>query len=266
VNSAESRFRRDLENLIDGRLDDARRAHLESHLQTCAECRNAWQALASIKAAVRATRVEHEAPSDLATQVRAALDREDRAEASRIPLLRRRHAGRFAAFATAAAAIVAIVLLSIPRGTDLPSSAAHDWKRWTSGRLHLEVRSASPQAISRFFGDRGVSFPVPAEMIALPGYRLLGARVHFLAGRRSTFSVHRGRNNETVVCQMYEGLVGDLPAGGRVVESGGARVLVFRASDLTQVFWQDGPVVCVLVSDAAPEEIVRIALAKVRRA
>jgi hypothetical protein len=65
---------------------------------------------------------------------------------------------------------------------------------------------------------------------------------------------------------MYEGLVGDLPAGGRVLESGGVRVLVFQASDLTQVFWQEGPIVCVLVSDAPTEEIVRITLGKVRRA
>jgi hypothetical protein len=41
---------------------------------------------------------------------------------------------------------------------------------------------------------------------------------------------------------------------------------VFQASDLTQVFWQEGPIVCVLVSDAPTEEIVRITLGKVRRA
>jgi anti-sigma factor RsiW len=255
-----------LGKLIDGRLDDLRRVQLESHLESCAECRREWQALASIKTALRATRTDREAPIDLATQVRTVLDREDRAEASRIPLLHRRHAGRFAVFAAAAAAIVAIVLLSIPRGTDPPSAAAHDWKRWTSGRLHLELRSGSPPAISRFFADRGIAFPVPAEMIEIPGYRLLGARVHSLGGRRSTFSVYRGRNDETVVCQMYEGSVGDLPAGGRVLENGGVRVLVFQASDLTEVFWQDGPIVCVLVSDAPPEEIVRIALDKARRA
>jgi hypothetical protein len=194
------------------------------------------------------------------------LDREDRAAPSRFPVLRGRRARRFAALAVAAAAAIAIALFSIPRATDLPSAAAQDWKRWTSGRLHLELRSGSPQAISRFFADRGVDFPVPSETIGIPGYHLLGARVHSLAGRKSTFSVYRGRRNETVVCQMYEGSVGDLPAGGRILESGGVRVLVFQASDLTQVFWQDGPIVCVLVSDAPPEEIVRIALDKLRQA
>jgi anti-sigma factor (TIGR02949 family) len=266
VNSTESRFRRELENLVDGRLDNSRRARLESHLDSCAECRREWQALTSIKAALRATRTDSEAPIDLAARVRMELDREDRASPSRFPVLRGRRARRFAAFAAAAATAIAIALFSIPRATDLPSAAAQDWKRWTFGRLHLELRSGSPRVISRFFADRGLSFPVPAEMIALPGYPLLGARVHSLGGRQSTFLVYRGRRNETVVCQMYEGSVGDLPVGGRVLESGGVRVLVFRASDLTEVFWQDGPMVCVLVSDAAPEEIVRIALDKARRA
>jgi hypothetical protein len=190
--------------------------------------------------------------------------REDRAERSKSSVLDARRAWRFAALAAAAAAIVAITLLSISEKADPASAAARDWKRWTSGRVHLELRSGSPQAISRFFADRGVAFPVSSEMIALPGYRLLGARVHSLDGRRTTFSVYRGRNNETLVYQMYEGVLGDLPGGGRVFESDGARLLVFRASDLTQVFWQEGPVVCVLVSDAPPEELVRVVLAKVR--
>lgn len=254
----------EISDFLDGRLRAGRREEIEEHLEICDDCRREWNVLASVKSTIREATTESMAPPALAAEIRSALDREDRAEAAKP--LGRRHAGRFAALAAAAAAIVALVLLSIPRGTDPPTAVAHDWRRWTSGRLHLELRSESPQAISRFFADRGFAFRVPSEMIALPGYRLVGARVHSVAGRRSTFSVYRGGRNETVICQMYEGVVGDLPAGGRVLESGGGRLLLFRASNLTQVFWQDGSIVCVLVSDAPPEEIVRIALAKVRRA
>ncbi len=263
--SAESRFRRDLSDFVDGRLANGRRARLESHLETCADCRREWQALASIKTTVHSTVTGREAPTDVVADVRAALDREDRAESARNLLLRSRGARRIVAFLAAAAAAVAILLLS-PQPTDPPASAARDWERWTSGRLHLELRSESPHAISRFFAERGIAFPVPAGTLEVPGYRLVGARIHSLAGRRSAFYVYRNARNKILVCQMYEGSVADLPRGARVVARGGARLYAFRASGLTQVFWQDGRVVCALVSDIAPEELARIALPKASRA
>jgi anti-sigma factor RsiW len=261
---AESRFRRDLGDLVDGRLEEVRRARLESHLEKCVECRREWHALASTRTTVRAIWTSVEVPAELSSDIRAALDGEDRV--TRLRAHGNRRLRRFLALSAAAAAIAAIVFLAISREDDPPSAAARDWKRWKSGRIHLELQSGSAAAISHFFADRGVPFRVPTEMIVLSGYRLLGARVHSLVGRTSTFSVYRGRRNETVICQMYEAVLGDLPAGGRVVERDGARFFVFRASDLTQVFWQDGPIVCVLVSDSPPEELVRLALAKIRRA
>lgn len=265
VNFAESRFRRDLEDLVDGRLDEARRARLESHLERCEECWRARQALASIRTAVRDTRTEG-LPSELAGEIRAALDREDRAEEARSPFLRGRRGMRFLAVAaTAAAVIAAVFLLARPQPSDLPSSAAHDWRRWTSGRLHLELRSQSPTAVSSFFSQRDIGFPVEPESLEIPGYRLVGARAHSFAGRISALSVYRGGRDQTLVCQMYEGRVGDLPTGGRVVERGDARFYVFQASDLTQVFWQDGPLVCAIVSDITAEELVQLAFAKAMR-
>jgi anti-sigma factor RsiW len=166
--------------------------------------------------------------------------------------------------AAAAAAVVAVFFLARPQRTDPFSQAARDWKSWKSGTLHLEIRSENPAALSRFFSERGIGFPVAAASLKIPGYRLIGARVHSLAGRPSAFSVYRGRDGEILVCQMYEGPLGVLPAGSRVVESGGVRVHAFERSNLSVVLWQDGPIVCALVSDGAFEDVVRLALARAR--
>lgn len=135
-----------------------------------------------------------------------------------------------------------------------------DWSRIASGRLHLDVRSTSPSAVSRFFVERGLPFRVEPGALTLPGYRLVGARVHAIGGRPSALAVHRDARNKIVVCQRFEGRVEDLRRPDRVVLRNSERVHLYRSRGGMAVFWQDGAVTRSLASDLPEEEIVRLAL------
>ncbi len=163
-----------------------------------------------------------------------------------------------------ALAVAATLLLVLSRRApeDLPSSAVRDWSRIASGRLHLDMRSTSPSAVSRFFLERGVSFRIEPGTIALPGYRLVGARVHAIGGRRSALAVHRDARNKIVVCQMFEGRVEELPRPDRVVLSNGESVRLYRSRGGRAVFWQDGTLTRSLASDLPEHQLVRLAFSR----
>jgi anti-sigma factor RsiW len=257
---SETHVRGDISDFLDRRLAARRRGQVERHLEICADCRREWQALVAVRAAVRSTATKNDVPIDLATEVRSALDREDGAGLGRRSPFARR--APLAALAAAAAVAVAVLFLALPNRIDPPSAAADDWQRWTAGRLPLDFESGRPEAIASFFAEKRVDLPTPPALLEIPGYRIVGARVHSLDGRRSAFLVYRNDSNQTLVCQMYRGSVERLPPGGRVVARSGARLYLFRVSGLTQIFWQNGTIACVLVSDITPEELVQIALPK----
>lgn len=153
-----------------------------------------------------------------------------------------------------------LVLWRLATPEDPASSAVRDWSRITSGRLHLDMRSTSPAAVSRFFVERGFPFRVERETLALPGYRLVGARVHEIGGRPSTLAVYRDARNKIVVCQGFEGSVEELPRPDRIFLRDPVRVHLYRSRRNRAAFWQDGPVTWSLASDVPEEELVRLAL------
>ena len=61
---------------------------------------------------------------------------------------------------------------------------------------------------------------------------------------------------------MYLGQVSELPKGAKFRENNGIKFYTYQARGVTAVFWQEGAVVCVLVSDIAPEEVVQLAFTK----
>jgi hypothetical protein len=93
-------------------------------------------------------------------------------------------------------------------------------------------------------------------------YRLVGGRVHTMRGRPSALFVYRGKENKILVCQMFESSTRDLPGGAEARENGGIPFSVYRRDGRTIVFWPEGQVLCVLVSDADAEEVIALAFAK----
>lgn len=124
------------------------------------------------------------------------------------------------------------------------------------------MRSTSPSAVSEFFVERGVPFPVDPRSLALPGYRLVGARVHGIGGRSSALAVHRDARNKIIVCQRFEGRVEELARPDRIFVRGAGKVHLYRSRRGSAVFWQDGAVTRSLASDVPGEELVRLAFSR----
>ena len=81
-------------------------------------------------------------------------------------------------------------------------------------------------------------------------------------GRPSALFAYRGVGDHTLMCQMFEGSLDELPQGGEAREHNGIEFRIFKQHGLTLVFWMEGSVVCVLVSDVPGEDVVQLAYAK----
>ncbi|HVE66370.1 MAG TPA: hypothetical protein VNC59_07300 [Thermoanaerobaculia bacterium] len=160
--------------------------------------------------------------------------------------------------AAVAAGVIAVLVLSRRTSESPPVSAVRDWSRIASGRLHLDMRTASPSAASEFFFERGIPFAVDPASLELPGYRLSGARVHAIAGRASALAVHRDARNKIVVCQRFEGRVEDLPRPDRTFARGPLESRLYRTRRGNAVFWQEGRVIRSLASDLPEKDLVAL--------
>ena len=259
MTSASEHVRDEIQDLLDGRLDDVARGRVEAHLARCEACERARQALSGVRESMRAGIRSEEMPEDLSSAVAAVLDREDE-RGSRAWL---QHP-RVRLAAVAAAAIVAIVAVTVflARPPDLPAVVGRDYTEFRAGRLSLAIETDDPRTLEKFFVDRGVRFRTRVLDLGMMGYRLAGGAVLDDGAQKRAFFVYRGEGDKLLACQMYEGDIGDLSGAPEVREHGDFTFLVYRSGDLTEVFWQEGTVACVLVSDMPSEDVVQLAFAK----
>src|SRR5213593_121160 len=246
----------EIQDFADGRLTPARREDLEAHLATCPQCARELEKLRWVKEGT-ARLPMHEPPPDLPARIAQALDREDRRGSHASPL--RRYLLPAAGVLAAAAAVVILVSRG-PR--DLPSAVARDFAAYGRAVLSLDTASSNGPALERYFARHGLAFRTRVFDLGMMGYRLVGARLHRLDGRPSALFAYRGAADRTLVCQMFEGSLHELPQGGEARVHDGIEFRIFQEHGLTIVFWMEGSVVCVLVSDAPGEAVVQLAYAK----
>lgn len=255
-----------LQDFLDGRLAAARQAEVRAHLQNCRQCRDQLEALRWVRDVALQQLPEEEVPATLARRVAAGLDAADEATWPATKSARQRRWRKWAAVgALVAAATLTLLLLAPPRPT-LVDAVAHDFEEYSSGRLDLDLRSGDPAALETSFASRGIDFPTRVFDLVMMEYRLLGGRVHRVRGHPSALFAYRGPGARDLVCQMYPGRLADLPRPEERREHNGISFQVYRAGELTLVFWQEGEVVCVLASDASPETVIQLAYAKAVRA
>ena len=249
----------ELQDLLDGRLTAVRRSEVETHVAVCGRCRGELDALRWARNAAGWLPAS-EPPAELVAGVARALDAEDRRAAH--PPVRRRFLLPAAAVVGAAAVLTLMLRSSTP--ADLPGAVAGDFMAYGGTALALDTTSADGPTLERYFARRGLVLPTRVFDLGMMGYHLVGGRVHRLARRPSALFVYRGADGRTLVCEMYEGTLRELPPGGEPREHDGITFQIFRREEgaVTLVFWQEGPVVCVLVSDAPAEQVVQLAYAK----
>lgn len=243
----------ELQDLLDGRLDAERAREIREHLDHCAECRRELETLAWTRGALAAV-PPADLPAGMEGAVRAAIGRADEPGVSR------------RAFVAAAASVLlgsagAWWFLKGSRPT-LPSAVARDYSRFRSGALPLESTLTRADALEAFFRERGIPFRTRVLDLAMMRYQLAGGRAHRLDGRPSALFVYRGEGGRTLVCQMYEARIEELPPPADVRDHRGFRFQLYREGDVTVVFWQEGAVVCVLAGDFGEREVLALAFEK----
>lgn len=253
-------YKDEIQDLIDDRLDESLRGEVEDHLETCEACRNERQNLQWVKEQLR-TKVEiREVPPDVQAAVAKALDDEDRETTpAPSPWWKRHPIAVAASILLVFLAVLSALFLQEP---DLPSAAAADFRHYRQGDIALERTTESTTELESFFRQQGISFETRVFDLGMMDYAVVGGRVLDLAGRQSAFFVYRSSDGKTLVCRMYEGHTRELPTGAELRENDDIVFHIYRDGDVTTVFWQEGDVTCVLVSDIAAEEVIQLAFAK----
>ena len=252
----------ELQLLLDGRLPAERRAAVEEHVARCQRCQRELDAVRRVKAAVREDLPERAVPPDVVARVSAALAAETGGRlARRYRAARFRRRGAILGLSLAAAAAL-VVVMARRSGPDLVEAVAQDFASYRAATLALQLETQDPRALERFFAGGRVPFATRVFDFGMMGYRLAGGQVHRLAGRLSALFAYENAHGRLVVCQMYQGQLSELPPSAEEREQEGIRFRIYRTGSLTLVFWQEGLVVCVLVTDGESEEAVQLAYAK----
>jgi anti-sigma factor RsiW len=256
----------ELQDLLDGTLAEPRRADVAQHVAACAQCRGQLAALTQARDAMRQL-PDESAPPELRTRVLAGLDAIDR-EAQRphgSPRTTRRVAAGLILAAAAALATFVVLRDSDSEPVVPPAQIAADYRAYEGGSIALGVRTADPAAVETYFRERGITFPTRVFDLGMMGYTVVGGTVHGPPDAERALFVYRAADGIELACQMYIGRVETLPPAVEVREHNGIAFHIYRAGDVTLVFWQEGEVICVLASDARPEAVVELAMAKAVR-
>lgn len=256
-----------LQDLADNRLSGVDLARARAHLEVCERCRREFEALRRVRQALAPPAGHDELPPALSAALSGLLDQEDRLGAS---LPRSRGTGNRAvwrwAMAAGVAAIFATTLLlwhdDKPVGSrPWTAEVAQHFVAYRAAKLPLTMRSSNVTELEHFFSEN-LDFHTRVYDLGPMGYRIQGGDVLRLDGRSSAVSAYRGPDDSRLLCEMFRGRMDELPPASRTVSNNGIAFRVYRRDALTAVYWADGDIICVLVSDIDSEALLAIAFAK----
>jgi anti-sigma factor RsiW len=247
-----------LHELVDGRLDPLRRDEVEEHVRGCEQCRRQIEALSAVKRSI-ARLGEVETPPGFEARLVSALDAAPGPQ-GQIDAPARIGGLRWLVPVGIAAAVVLAGFLWWRPAPSLPEAAAVTLSDYDTGRLVLASSERDAARLTSYLGER-VPFTVRVFDLGMMGYTIEGGQLHDVGGHASALWVYRGPAG-IIICQMYRGLTTELPEPAEAREANGFTFLVYHEAGGTQVFWQEGDVVCVLASSLPSEEVVQLAIAK----
>lgn len=258
----------ELQDLLDGRLEEPRRTEVERHAATCAQCRGTLDALTLARDATR--RLPHDAaPPELRARILAGLDAIDaeprRGRATRSTPSRAKR--RLVVVGVLAAAAAALFLVFRPAADPPvpPAQIAADYRAYESRSLALGVQTAEPATVEAYFRQGGITFPTRVFDLGMMGYTVVGGVVHGPRDQARALFVYRSADGNELTCQMYLDHVDRLPPAEEIRQHNGIDFHIYREGGLTLVFWQEGDVICVMTSDAPRESVIQLAMAKAIR-
>jgi anti-sigma factor RsiW len=264
--SAEMHPVEDLQLLLEGRLPKERSAALDTHLAGCARCRVELDAIERVRSTLRASLPSQPVPEDVSKRIFAAIEAEARAAGHARPealdVSRRVFVKRAGALAIAAG-LVALLARLRPRGPIATATA--DFRRFSSEGSTLDLTTTVPSALEAFFRTRDIGFSARVFDFGMMGYVLEGGSVRSMSGRDSALFAYRGADGLGLVCQMYPGSLENLEEAASERLINGIDFRVYERDGFTLVFWEEGPIVCVLATEEGPASALDLAVAKAIR-
>ena len=246
-----------IDDLVTGELPEGQREELERHLSSCEACQAELDALRALRGATRQLAATAAVPAGLDADVRAALD-----GAPRVSPRPARSRGTWLAVAAAVMiAAAAAVWFQAPASEDLPGAAIRSYQLHRVGQLPLAIEAVDEEVLQGFF-ERQLEFPARVIDLRMMEYALIGGRVHELQGRPTALYTYRGPDGRIVLCQMLLGTLEELPPADETYEERGFTFRVYRRGERTAVFWLEGQVLCILVSDMPAPELLALAREK----
>jgi anti-sigma factor RsiW len=244
----------ELQDLLDDRLDARERARIQSHVDACDRCRSELDALRLARdSARRLPRLP--LPADQRRDILDALARDGNLHPSR-----ERRRRRWVVYGLAAAASLLVVAYLGVRD-DLPAVAIRSATTSSGGTQTFDAVTSDYAALERFFAER-LPFHPRVFDLAMMNYRLAGGRIGQIAAHPAAIYTYFGPGNRRLTCEMYTGRLDELPSPDERRSSKGISFLIYRRGSTTAVFWTEGDVICVAISDLPTDEVVALAFAK----
>ena len=259
----------EIQDWLDGRLAPEVLADLERHLAACPECQRDHAAMGWIKREASRRLPMPEVPEELRNRIVMAIRAERPLvtvpQSPALPPSPVFQPGKNRLWLGAVAALLLVSLAVTTywfRPLDMPKVAVRDFQSYQAERIKLEFQTGDVRQMEGYFQAHGVAFNTRVFDLAMMNFRLVGGRIQGSGRSARALFVYQGPAAHRLICQMYLGRVGDLPAGAVLSQHKGFTFHRFESNGVTAVFWQEGAVVCVLASDLAPEEVVQLAVAK----
>jgi anti-sigma factor RsiW len=193
-----------LHGLADEELDAANALALEAHLQACAGCSAAIEAIARHKALLADKAARFQAPANLRARILESLPSEDSAaaqsppalawpaKAKRAPHRGARIAAAFSAMALAASLILFVNVWTYSPGLDQQLVSAH--VRSLLAEHLTDVASSDQHTVKPWFLGK-VDFAPPVVDLAKEDFPLFGGRLDYIGGRVAPSLVYKRRGH-----------------------------------------------------------------------
>ena len=264
--SDQNHCKAELQARLDNRLDAAACAEVERHLAACPDCQRELEALRWTKELSGRFAAKVKAPAELRAKILRDIHAAARPTISKPEKISAWHwlfqPGLRPYFVSAALVMVLGIWLLRPSSLALPELVAQDFRALQTQQLALEFSTGDVKKMEGYFAERGLTFNTRVFDLGMMNYRLEGGRIAPSRRQPRAQFVYRGPANQSLLCQMFVGRVTALPAGAAVREDHGIQFRIYETKGLTSVFWQEGAVVCALISDIPQSEVVQLAFAK----
>jgi anti-sigma factor RsiW len=249
--------------LADNELSDWERSSIEGHLRDCPRCQRAYEWHQSLNNEIRTVSASVVAPIDLRQRIvsdQRTMPKEAESN-SRGKLILRSQPFLRPAFASALLVIVLVSIFFLMRRPSQPISltALQIQAQIVRGEVSLreatntdELHTWLRRAVDGKFGPLGYDFsPL--------GVKPIGGTVREVQGRQILVAVFRG-NGLSITCFTFRGTEEDAPKNATVFFDPQTRIRFysFSRNGLNAVLHREGNVICILVSNMPPEELLSL--------